>query len=83
MTIVVGSTSPGTARKLTSAASITVDYYCQQLYRMISRRRTYKYREAIPLAIQLVDKFLPSRFDHSPVYPNLMQRIAVKVRGVK
>jgi len=47
---VVESSTPGTARKLTSTASITVDYYCEQFSTM-NERFTYKYREATPLAI--------------------------------
>jgi hypothetical protein len=31
----------------------------------------------------LVDEFLPSRFDHGLVHPNLKKRFAVEVRGVE
>jgi len=48
---VVGSSTPGMARKLTPTASNTVDYYCEQFSTMMNERFTYKYREATPLAI--------------------------------
>jgi hypothetical protein len=46
-------------------------------------RFTYKDCEAVPLAIQLVHEFVPSRFDYSLVYPDLTKRLAVEVWGVK